>query len=254
MTVRRRSDTPLTTQSLLDQILHHALDWPGSTVRFERDSVQDYVQRPVSGRVSLGELCHENGKLSSPRLRELAVSRLEPATLRNDYVRRRAAVPKPSAATVEVDWRVRALLGALATMTQPELYYAVELRVVLDNLVAVHEPVTATLQILKFLTLGERERLTEALQLLASGAGSGPLVCVVGSFARNEVLYGHRGHRRTMMEAGQVVQALVETGLRVGQQVGALYEFVDREVDALLEADGIEESTLAVVEFRERRQ
>src|SRR2546422_7532087 len=74
-------------------------------------------------------------------------------------------------------------------------------------------------------------------------------ILILGSFARNDVLLGPRGYRRTLLETGRLVQEIVHQAKRLGLTVRPLYEFTDRDVDTVMEADGIEQSTLMAFEF-----
>ncbi len=247
---KRRSEPVLTSEHVLQAALFHSVDWPWKTTRYERESLVDYLQRPFSSAVPVTELCHESTKLVPERVGELTASRLDVPSFRFDYIRRRAiAVAKSGPAPIHIDERVRAVVQGLYTTSSPELYYAIELRSVVDATVYSHEPMAGTMHLLKQLSAEEQASLERALAVMPSAPAIRPVayLFVVGSFGRNELLFGNRGHRRTLLEAGQVTQAVIGACRLVGQRVLPIYDFTDREVDAVLEADGIEEGTLAVL-------
>lgn len=251
--LKRRTETPLRPQQLFDQMLTAPLHWPWKTVRLERNSALDYRQRSMSARISVAELYHENSKLFPQMLSELTVSLTQADEFRGEFIQRRAFVVQASGTMdLELDQRWRDLLTSVAEATEFVLFYAVELRLVVGELLAIHEPVSDTLQIVKQLSTGDLDMLRQALRLMDNSEGpfpSGPLLLILGSFARNDVLFGPRGYRRTLLEAGRLAQEVVRQIERLGLEARPLYEFIDRDVDAVIEADGIEQSTLMAFEL-----
>ena len=62
-------------------------------------------------------------------------------------------------------------------------------------------------------------------------------------------LYGTRGYRRTLLEAGGVTQVALRLAIDAGMAARARFEFLDRVIDAVLESDGTEESTLVIIDL-----
>jgi nitroreductase len=251
--MRRRSDDQLDVQALFGQLSDSRLDWPGKTVQLERNSWLDYRQRPVSPNVSVAELYHENSKLYPNMLGELVATRVQVNDFRQEFVRRRAAAAAGRSPEPSLHRGCRRLLTAVSQVTGPDLSYALEVRVAADNLLATHEPATDALQIVKRLSTGDLARLRDALRLTAPPDvhSPGPMVFLVGSFARNDILFGPRGYRRTLLEAGLVMARLLAEAERLGLGAVPILEFADREVDAVMEADGIEEGTVACLALSE---
>ena len=54
---------------------------------------------------------------------------------------------------------------------------------------------------------------------------------------------------RTLIEVGRIVAAIMQEARRLGRSPAVRYEFDDREVDRLMEVDGVEESVVAAVEL-----
>lgn len=247
----------LPPQALFNDVLAGPIYAPGKTVRLERSSALDYRQRSSSAHVSVAELYHENSKLFAQMLAELTATFVRVDEVRHEFLRRRATVVRASGATkLELAPAWRELLGSIGQVTNQELFYAVELRVVARGLLAIHEPLSDTLQVVKHLASGELDALRAALRIVADSEphpGSGPLLFVVVSFARNDVLFGLRGYRRTLLEAGQVAQEVVRQAERLRLTARPLYEFIDRDVDGAMEADGIEQSTLMAFALEESK-
>src|SRR5262249_61608901 len=96
-------------------------------------------------------------------------------------------------------------------------------------------------------------KLSSALRLTIAEdpLPEGPMLFLIGCFARNDVLFGPRGYRRTLLEAGQVTTGLLAEAGRLGLDAVPIFEFTDRDLDAVIEADGIEEGTLVALAIGE---
>jgi hypothetical protein len=245
----RRSQEPLTPKKLLDTVAFAELDWPGKTVRLERDSLQDYCQRLLSAQPSIAELYHENSALFPQMAGELAAAHVDADGVRREYLSRRAAVLAHSPqAELSAHWR--GLLTGVAQAVPPELFYAIELRIAENGNLASHEPLSDQLYLVKRLSGDEWARLIAAIRLLeGSEEPVRPVFFVLGNFARNDLLFGGRGYRRTLMEAGRVIQAALEVASQLAVSTWPRLEFADRALNFILEADGVEEAALAAVEL-----
>ena len=60
---RRRTRRSLSANDFLAEVRNLSLDWPGKTVRLERNSLHDHWQQPASSQPAIAELYHENSKL-----------------------------------------------------------------------------------------------------------------------------------------------------------------------------------------------
>lgn len=248
----RRNRPAYKPENLLHLALAAPLPWPGRTVRLERDSLLDYQGRSASAQVSVAELYHENSKLGSAYLPELVHSAVDADQFREEFLRRRSLLAL-SAGSEEPDnsGSMRSLLGAAST-ADPELFYAIELRLVTGGAVYVYEPTAATFRIVKRLTPDQASDLANAFRLMAqTGPPAEPraFVIILGCFPRNEILLGSRGYRRTLLEAGRIIATIIQEARRLGRNPAARYEFDDREVDRLMEVDGVEESVIAALEL-----
>ena len=83
--MKRRTQLTITPQRLFNEALNTPLQWPWKTVRLERNSLQDYRQRPSTAHFSVAELYHENSKLFPQMLPELAVACVEGDEFRHEF-------------------------------------------------------------------------------------------------------------------------------------------------------------------------
>ena len=245
----RRTEERTSPKKLFDEVVFSALDWPLKSVRLERSSLQDYCQRPVSPQISLAELYHENSKLFTGLMPELAATRVDADAVRREFLRRRSAAYGETPG-VELDAPWQDIVSATVQTAPPELFYAVELRLVLEDRVIFHEPVSNRYLLLKRMSGGEQDRLGRALRIMApqEPVHSGPMLFLVGSFARNDLLFGARGYRRTLVEAGRVAESALRACRQLGVAPRLCTEFSDRDVDMLLDADGVEEGVVIAIE------
>jgi hypothetical protein len=229
------------------------LHWPGKTVRLERHSLLDFRNRSNSPHVSAAELYHDNSKLFPHILPELLASSIAAEDIRREFIRRRAAVGGlDGTPALELEDNYRELLTRVARGAEPDLHYALELRIVTGELVGSYEPISDSLQLVKELSARERARLTGAVALMHTSAPAGdasPLLLIMGSFARNDILFGARGYRRTLLEAGRLAEAIGVQARCLGLEARPVYDFLDRDIDAVMEADGVELGCLVVFEL-----
>jgi SagB-type dehydrogenase family enzyme len=73
------------------------------------------------------------------------------------------------------------------------------------------------------------------------------LIFVTAMFKRSTFKYGNRGYRFALLEAGHVAQNinLVTTGLGLGSV--NICGYFDRQVDDLLDLDGVTHSTIYII-------
>lgn len=74
--------------------------------------------------------------------------------------------------------------------------------------------------------------------------GAAAVLLVLAVFGRTRFKYGQRGHRFVLLEAGHVVQNVVLAATALELPALPLGGFYDAQVDALLDADGVEESVV----------
>ena len=242
MLIRRTQET-ITPKKFFDEVVFSPLDWPGKTVRLEAGTLESYCQRSTSGRISLAEVYHENSKLFPAMIADLTAGRVDHAQVRQEFLRRRAE-SRAQDKTVQLNSLSGELVNKIAPAIEPELFYAIELRFLQSGVLASYEPLSKQLHLTKRLADEDTARLSDAINLIERVESREDLVFVIGNFARNDLLYGARGYRRTLIEAGRVVEAIRQVA---GELPRVSLEFSDRVVDGILECDGVEEGTVAVI-------
>jgi len=250
----RRPLRDLSAQQLMHSVLFHSVDNPWKTVRLEPDILTNYCQKPTSLNLSVAEIYHENSKLSMQPVGRPTLD-VPFNVFREQYIRRRRAVLETMQfSTLDLPSLYRDALSAGGRALERDVWYAVGLRAVFVGLMADYEPLAETLRVVKELTESDVSRLQTALNPARGVAVDDPdnslLLLVIGSFARNEVLYGARGYRQTLLEAGRLIESILQHAKEFGLLVEVGYDFVDREVDAVMEADGTEQGTLAFISLR----
>lgn len=238
--------------STFDRVNYSSLDWPLKTIRLDPDSLEDYNQRTMTPRVSVAELYHENSKLFGGVLDRLAATRLDTDEVRREFLRRRQRSVAGSLRHELVDRRIGPLLTAIRDACPMELFYAVELRVCDGGWLSWHEPLVDACLLVKELTPQQSTQLRSAAVLhepRGTPASDGPLLVLVGNVARNDLLYGARGYRRTLLEAGRITEVVLHQAVQQEVSVRVSFEFIDRAVDTCLECDGTEESALVMIQI-----
>jgi hypothetical protein len=129
--------------------------------------------------------------------------------------------------------------------------YAIEIVAVLDDILAILDPLSSRMHALKTLSPSELTTISRAVRLVAP-PGLGPFrgfyIFVAANFPRNEILFGRRGYRRTLLEAGHVAEAVRRSCLHTNLRSVQVHEFDDRRLDFVLDFDGVEQTTLVAFE------
>ena len=251
---RRRRPPPPTPVGIFERILYRPVDWPGKTTRLDRDSVDALVGRPTSGQPSPAEVYHENSKLFPHMIDSLLAANTDAEQVRKAFVlRRAAALPGgPADPTDRLIEPVTSVLAAACGSGPPTVFYAVDIRVLAGDVLVAYEPLTGRVDRIRSVAPSESDALPSALDLACNSGGptgAGTLVFLVGSMARDAVLFGERGYRHTLSAAGRVAERLSTAARSLQVSCREWWDFVDRQVDSFLEADGVEEATVAVMEI-----
>ncbi|QOZ70139.1 hypothetical protein [Bradyrhizobium arachidis] len=151
---------------------------------------------------------------------------------------------------LKVDPPWQALLSSLAHPALLQFYYTCEVRVVVNATIGILEPVSGVVYIAKQIDeihLDSLKRSTAVLGNTPSEDLSFPLIAVVASFARNDLLFGARGYRHALMEAGQLCREITRAAAAGGIDLDCYLEFIDADVDQTMECDGLEECVVALL-------
>jgi hypothetical protein len=244
----------MTAQEIFEAVASSPLRWPWKSTCLERNTLQAYRQRSLSVNISVAEFYHENSKLFPEMLSELAASWTSVANFRNEFLKRRAdAVKRTASLETKFSPEFRQMLTNVGQHLSQQLFYAVELRLLINKHIASFEPLSDTIQVFREISTEELRTVKRALKLLEPSSERNPdhpLLFVVVFFARNDIFFGARGYRRSLLEAGQVIEGVIRIGAGLGYDFTALYEFADRDLDGVLSADGTEEGTVAALVLR----
>jgi hypothetical protein len=232
--------------------LVQTLTLPWKSLHLEPTSLEDFGARSTSPRISVGELYHQNSKFY-PQHQALVVPPAESrSATRTEFVRRRDEAAAgdysevPSAATELLD-----LLRRATAALHPEALYGIELRLIAAARLYSCEPRSCRVRLLRELNaegLRAIQRACEPSEAATPLGEASAVLAVIGSFARNEILLGSRGYRRTALDVGRLIGALEGAAATSGgARLAVVLEFYDRLVDRVVEVDGLEQGTLALL-------
>jgi len=106
------------------------------------------------------------------------------------------------------------------------------------------DPLRSCLEILGPVVRSQLEPLTPYPELVAS---AGAVVFLTATFWRSRFKYGQRGYRFALLEAGHAAQNVLLAATALGLASVPLGGFFDRQVNDLLEVDGLHEAALYVI-------
>jgi len=248
MKLQRRSDVDVKVDDVLREATDFELVWPSKTFYLEKNSTVEVRLRSTSPSLSVAELYHENSKLFPEIAGQLAAASLGVTQFRRaTFAGAKVKTPPKSALTDSV---ITQLLSFVTARIDLELYYALELRILVGDAIFLYNPAYKVFSRIKTIAPIDKERLRCAVNLilpLMTGSSETYWVFIVGRFARNALLFGDRGYRRTVLEAGSLLSEILRGAEHLGVKGLAAYEFTDRDVDAILEVDGVEDGTLVAV-------
>jgi hypothetical protein len=242
------------------KLLEEGLIPSASSVELEKKPISDFMQRFASRQVNVAELFHENSKLSPHSTVEVPSDHRKLVEVRDWFFETAYKIRddeiKPDQ---EHLCRIRHLdlppgpAEMLATVAlgerTSELLYAI------DMLVLQGEHLYRTLPRSEFLWV-ERV-LTEAqVQSLKSSipdmhprqlAGIKTFLILVACPWRYMLLYGPRGYRHTLLDAGRLICRLEQEAEHAGCRLLVAPNFYDHRVDRILYNDGVERSALVMI-------
>lgn len=105
------------------------------------------------------------------------------------------------------------------------------------------DPLRSTVELLGPVSRAQLEPITPYPELVATASA---VVFITATFWRSRFKYGQRGYRFALLEAGHVGQNLLLAATALGLATVPLGGFFDRQVNDLLEIDGLHEAALYV--------
>ncbi len=262
-----RRTPPVRADAAIDGIVYARLDWPGKTVRLDPDSSQLFIQRPSSGSSSIAEVYHLNSSLGPATASRLLASRTDIPAFRREAIERSAlAVARAGADERSAPDRLVKLLQSTRDLAGIDLFFALELRVIHNQALFAFEPVSGRLSMLALLPERHLAGVESGLRILESTSADlraaeavtehpfEALAVIIGRFGRHEVLYGPRGYRRTLIEAGRLCGHLLRVCADEAVDARLITEFSDDQLDGAVLADGLEDGCVAVVRIGAKAQ
>lgn len=101
------------------------------------------------------------------------------------------------------------------------------------------------LELLRSGTFGEV--LVSAASDHATFTRAAVTLVLAGIFGRSHFKYGERGYRFTLLEAGHICQNMLLTVTELGLGAVPVGGFIDEDVNALIDLDGVDESVLYLI-------
>jgi hypothetical protein len=231
-----------------------------ASIELERTAMSDFLQRLCSPSPHVAELYHENSKLSpwstvtvpedDRKLHEAREWFFSTA-----YALREEDVEPGEAHQIRIG--LAGLPEGLRSLLRPfaqkgpasDLLYGVDLLVLHGHRLYRMVVRTEHLWVERRFTDAERAELEGAVLDLSDLALSraGALLFLVGCPWRYMLLYGPRGYRHTLLDAGRLLGHLETAARRSNLPLAVAQNFYDARVDRFLLADGVERSALAIL-------
>jgi hypothetical protein len=246
--IGRRGLHVWTADEIIKTYLDAPVELPSKTIRLRRNSILDQKQRQYSADISPAELYHENSKYFPGIEREVLCYDVDIAAVCGEIARKRMlAISRANCRPLELPAAWQNLLNLVGNVAGIECYFSSEVRIIYDGNVGVFNPLDQSVGIYRGGDSIEFEQLLPGAGVTHGVFGLNPMALIVGNFARSEVLFGRRGYRQALLQAGQLSEQFLRTAHNSGVQLKRYFEFMDREADRIVGCDGIEESVLSIL-------
>ncbi len=237
-----------------------------NSIDLQRTAESDYLYRFASSAPQVAEVFHENSKLlrSSTLVvpdGDEQVHDLREWFFTNSYTFAADDFNNETQQPVKVEYAelpetLRKLVEPFAwDETRVKLLYGLDLFLLLDDLLLRVLPRRSFLWIERKFDGAARADLRKALIGMPEDAWQEArgLLFVSASPWRYMLLYGPRGYRHTLMDAGRLLSEIDRAAAASRFAALTVQNFYDHPVDELLMLDGLERSALAVVALREMK-
>lgn len=226
-----------------------------NSIDLMRSAETDYIHRFVSKTPHIAELFHENSKCI-PSMPMIATGAAEQRQIvqewyyRTSYNVDAADINEEHASEVlcpldAMPEKLQSLIR-MCQLDQPAgmLLYALDLFVLNQGTIYRYLPGRDFLWIERHLGERDRARLIQSLFELGEEQCSvdTPMAFIVGAPWRYMMLYGPRGYRHTLVDAGRLLQIL-----EMNMPITVSSNYYDQVLDDILQLDGTERSVLAAI-------
>ncbi len=235
-----------------------------NSVDLERTTQSDYLHRMASGSAHVAELFHENSKLSPAMSLKVPHTKDKINELREWFFTTAYAIREEEVEPLhsrELRIHQDDLPAHLRSFLEPftadgpvtDTLFSVDLLLLFGERLYRMVPRTQHLWVERTLFEEDFARLSTALPELSPAALLDPeLVFLVGCPWRYMVVYGPRGYRHMLMDAGRLLAHMSQRAADKELSFEITQNFFDHRVDTLLYADGVERSTLAICNLKEQ--
>ena len=235
-----------------------------NSVELERTTQSDYLHRMSSASAHVAELFHENSKLSPAMSLVVPRNTRKIDELREWFFSTAYAMRKEEVEPLhERELRIHQddLPAHLRSFLEPftvagtvtDTLFSVDLLVLTGERLYRVVPRTQHLWVERTFFEEDFAKLRTAVPELAPAALVDPeLVFLVGCPWRYMSVYGPRGYRHMLMDAGRLLAHMGQRATDERLSCEVTQNFYDHRVDGLLYADGVERSTLAVCNLKEQ--
>jgi hypothetical protein len=231
-----------------------------NVVELRRTPTSDYVFRFAETTPHVAELYHENSRIT-PHGEANAV--MDPDALigvrkwfyGTAYLPRDDVFDEEKAREIglladarDLVPRAGAPIARLLEPDVPELAFGLDLLLLVEERIYRLVPGRDALWLERRYPERDLEAIGDCLPELDEEDGRpGALLFVVGAAWRYMALQGPRGYRRTLLEAGRLLQVLETAAGNDGGDLRVSLDFYDARLDRLLRLDGVERAVLAAV-------
>ena len=235
-----------------------------NSVDLMRTVKSDYLHRFSEHTQYVAELFQENSKLTRCSTLEVPPDHRKLEEVREWYFNTAYAIKEEDLDSTQahhvrmpIEELTEALASLLEVFSQPgcvtNSLYALDLFLLHSGRLFRIVPQSSYLWVERDYQAEEVQRLKREIidvsrDMLAHASN---FLFVVGVAWRYMMVYGPRGYRHTLMDAGRLLAHLEARASQVGIRMEASQNFYDNRVDRFLFMDGVERSTLAVIALQE---
>lgn len=242
-------------------LLEEAILPSPKTVELQRNPTNDATGRFTSRQPHIAESFIANSAISPHSEANLVLDTAALIAAR-DWFYHTAFKPRPGVFDAEAARRARVVVdldtiaagsaAALRRIQDPdilEIAYALDLFVLYRAAVYRLFPGVRELWLEHFLDPGEEGELRDALPELGGIPSDAVILFVAGAPWRYMLLQGPRGYRRTLIDAGRLLDRVECATAGKAVSIRTSLDFYDVRVDRRLALDGVERSAIAAIAF-----
>lgn len=253
------------TKSKLISILEGTLFPSLNSIELEKNSITDFQYRFISKFPNIAEIFHENSKLNEYTAKCIVTDREMMKEAKNWYLTTTCKVKEEDIDREEAKDIFKNIETLPQNLTklfvdfskegrETEHLYNVDLLLLYNHNIYKYIPLSKYLLLEK--KIGSKEMsllktwiIEEERNCLERALG---IIFLVGIPWRNMVLYGPRGYRNMLIEAGCLIHHLSQRSSDNGLDLVSFKNFYDNKINRFLNVDGVESFTLSIIAVLEK--